>query len=157
MDPEGRAVTRAIVAGLRDAGVAILLTSHDLSDVERMADRVCILDRGRLVASGTPAALAAGARPRLRFRLDRALDDDRPAGLGLALRAVHPAATLVREPDEGYYRVDGVEPDAGLVAALATWCAASDRLIVELRTTGGTLEEIYLELVGAGDGEVGRS
>src|SRR5206468_6856816 len=70
MDPEGRSATRSIVAGLRDSGVAILLTSHDLTDVERMADRVCILDHGRIVASGTPGELAAGTIPRLRFRLE---------------------------------------------------------------------------------------
>ena len=67
MDPEGRAATRAIVADLRAAGVAILLTSHDLGDVERMADRVCVLREGRIVAAGTPAELAAGVQPRLRF------------------------------------------------------------------------------------------
>ena len=152
MDPEGRAATRGIVAGLRDDGVAILLTSHDLTDVERMADRVCILDRGRVVASGTPGELAAGARPRLRFRLDAPLDPDGLAGLGRALGAARPAATLTAEPDAGYYRVDGVEPDATLVAALAAWCATGERLIHEMRTAGGTLEEIYLELVGETSG-----
>jgi ABC-2 type transport system ATP-binding protein len=148
MDPEGRAATRGIVAGLRDEGVAILLTSHDLTDVERMADRVCILDHGRILASGTPGELAAGARPRLRFRLDSPLEADGLADLDGALRAARPGASLSAEPDVGYYRVDGVQPDAALVAALAAWCATADRLIREMRTTGGTLEEIYLELVG---------
>jgi ABC-2 type transport system ATP-binding protein len=146
MDPEGRAATRAIVAGLRDSGVGILLTSHDLTDVERMADRVCILDGGRIVASGTPGDLAAGARPRLRFRLEGPLDPTQRANLAGALAAVHAGATLEAEVDAGYYRVDGVAPDAALIAALATWCASAGRLLRELRTTGGTLEEIYLEL-----------
>ena len=148
MDPEGRAATRAIVAGLRADGVAILMTSHDLTDVERMADRVFILDRGRILASGAPAELAAGARTRLRFRLDAPLDPDGLAALGRALGAVAPAANLIVEPDSGHYRVDAVEPDATLVAALAAWCATADRLIREMRTGGGTLEEVYLELVG---------
>jgi ABC-2 type transport system ATP-binding protein len=148
MDPEGRAATRAIVAGLRDAGVAILLTSHDLTDVERMADQVCILDRGRIVAAGTPGELAAGARPRLRFRLERALDSIGQAALLLALGATHPGAVLAAEADAGYYRVDGVAPDAALIATVAGWCASSGCLIRELRTTGGTLEEVYLEITG---------
>ncbi len=148
MDPEGRATTRAIVAGLRDAGVAILLTSHDLTDVERMADRVCILDRGRIVAAGTPGELAAGATPRLRFRLERVLDQAAQAALGQALSTARPGASLGTEPDAGYYRVDGVVPDAALVATLAAWCGSADQLIRELRTTGGTLEEVYLELTG---------
>ncbi len=74
MDPEARAATRAIVAAEREEGAAILLTSHDLTDVERLADRIVILDAGRVVASGTPAELRAGATARLRFRLDRPLD-----------------------------------------------------------------------------------
>jgi ABC-2 type transport system ATP-binding protein len=149
MDPEGRATTRAIVGGLRDAGVAILLTSHDLTDVERMADRVCILDRGRIVAAGSPGELAAGARPRLRFRLEGALDPADLAGLGAALAATHPGAVIEAESDAGYARVEGVPPDAALVATLAGWCAGADRLIRELRTTGGTLEDVYLELTGS--------
>jgi ABC-2 type transport system ATP-binding protein len=149
MDPEGRAATRAIVADLRDSGVAILLTSHDLTDVERMADRVCILDRGRIVASGTPGELAAGARPRLRFRLDLPLDAGGRATLGRALEAARRGASLAVEPDAGYYRVEGALPDATLVAALADWCAAAGRLILELRTSGGTLEEVYFELTRA--------
>jgi ABC-2 type transport system ATP-binding protein len=148
MDPEGRAATRAIVAGLRDTGVAILLTSHDLTDVERMADRVCILDGGRIVASGTPGELAAGARPRLRFRLEGTLDGAGRASLSAAIAVTHPGAVIETEIDAGFYRVDGVVPDAALVAALAGWCAGADRLMRELRTTGGTLEDVYLELTG---------
>jgi ABC-2 type transport system ATP-binding protein len=147
MDPEGRAATRAIVADLRDRGAALLMTSHDLTDVERLADRICVLDGGRIVASGTPAELTAGARPRLRFRLDRPLEVAEVGGLERAIGAVRPGATVIAEPDAGTYAIDGAAPDAALVAALAAWCATADRLIVELRTTGGSLEEAYLDLV----------
>ncbi|MDO8485160.1 MAG: ABC transporter ATP-binding protein, partial [Candidatus Limnocylindrales bacterium] len=122
MDPEARAATRAIVADLRAAGVAILLTSHDLGDVERMADRVCVLHSGRIVASGTPAELAAGAWPRLRFRLDGPLPGEQLASLGQALTLARPGAELVAEPDAGRYRVEGAAPDAVVIAALADWC-----------------------------------
>ena len=46
----------------------------------------------------------------------------------------------LRYGDEGRYRVDGVSPDGALVAALASWCVGADRLIVDLRTAGGSLE-----------------
>ena len=66
MDPEARATTRAIVADLRDGGAAVLLTSHDLTDVERLADRICVLDggpdRGRRVA-GRAARRGDAAAP----------------------------------------------------------------------------------------------
>ena len=147
MDPEGRATTRAIVGHLRDEGAAILLTSHDLTDVERLADRICVLDGGRIVAAGTPAELRAGATPCLRFRLDRPLDAVAIEDLGHALATVRPGTTVGPDGDGGRYRLEGTAPDADLVAALAAWCAAVDRFIVELRTAGGSLEDAYLELV----------
>ncbi|HET9680746.1 MAG TPA: ABC transporter ATP-binding protein, partial [Candidatus Limnocylindrales bacterium] len=60
MDPEARRTTRELIAGLRAAGRAILLTTHDLVDVERLVDRVAILDRGRIRAEGSPDELMAG-------------------------------------------------------------------------------------------------
>ncbi|MEA2620457.1 MAG: type transport system ATP-binding protein [Chloroflexota bacterium] len=149
MDPQARAATRAIVADLRDAGAAILLTSHDLADVERLADRIFVLDGGRIVASGTPAGLMAGAVTRLRFRLDRALGMAELASLTGTLAEARPGAAIVPDGDSGRYRLDGAPPDPALVAGLARWCSTAGRLIVELRTAGGTLEDVYLELVGA--------
>ncbi len=150
MDPEARAATRGVVGDLRDAGAAILLTSHDLTDVERLADRIFILDGGRIVASGTPAELASRSEPRLRFRLDRALSDHETAALTDSLRATHAGLLVTSDGEAGRYRLDGLPPDPGLVAALAAWCATAGRLLVELRTAGGTLEDVYLELVAAG-------
>jgi ABC-2 type transport system ATP-binding protein len=59
MDPEARVLTRGILDGLRGDGAAILMTSHDLVDVERLADRVVIIRDGRVLASSTPAVLQA--------------------------------------------------------------------------------------------------
>jgi ABC-2 type transport system ATP-binding protein len=52
MDPEARAITRELISSLRAERIAILLTSHDLVDVERLADRVAVLVDGRIVADG---------------------------------------------------------------------------------------------------------
>jgi ABC-2 type transport system ATP-binding protein len=155
MDPEARRATRSLIAGLRAEGRAILLTTHDLGDVERLADRVVILNGGRIAAQGTPAELAAGAKPQLRFRLARRLDAAELAGLEAALRAQAPAAVPVTDPGEapGSFRVDGVAPDPALVAALAAWCEGSGIQIAELRAAAATLEELYLELTGDRDVE----
>ncbi|MEO8571928.1 MAG: ABC transporter ATP-binding protein [Chloroflexota bacterium] len=147
MDPEARAATRAIVADLRDTGAAILLTSHDLTDVERLADRICVLDGGRIVAAGTATELRAGVKPRLRFRLDRPLGTEAAAELQRALAELRPGTTVVPEDDDTRYRLEGTLPDPELISALAAWCATENRLIVESRAAGGSLEDAYLELV----------
>jgi ABC-2 type transport system ATP-binding protein len=53
LDPLGRADVREIVLGLRARGVTVILNSHLIGEVERVCDRVVILDRGRVAASGT--------------------------------------------------------------------------------------------------------
>jgi len=57
LDPLGRADVRDIVLSLREQGVAVLLNSHLIGEVERVCDRVVILDRGRVAASGSLAEL----------------------------------------------------------------------------------------------------
>jgi ABC-2 type transport system ATP-binding protein len=57
LDPAGRQMVRALLLELRDRGVAVLLNSHLLSEVELVCDRVAIMAGGRVVAAGTPEEL----------------------------------------------------------------------------------------------------
>jgi linearmycin/streptolysin S transport system ATP-binding protein len=59
VDPQSRAALLDGLAALRDGGTAILYTSHYMEEVERLCDRVGIMDHGRLLAEGTPADLVA--------------------------------------------------------------------------------------------------
>jgi len=152
MDPAAKVATRELIGGLRAAGVTVLLTTHDLGDVERLADRAAVIDHGRLVALGSPAELTAGASARLRFRLGSPLAEADRAALETALRADAVVSVVLVDEGGGRYRLDGLPPDPGVVARLATWGAEHGASIVEVRTSGGTLEERYLELVG----EAGR-
>ena len=68
LDPLGRVDVRDLVLSLKERGVAVLLNSHLIGEVERVCDRVVILDRGRVAAAGTLAELL-GSRE-LRLRLD---------------------------------------------------------------------------------------
>ncbi|HEX3263869.1 MAG TPA: ABC transporter ATP-binding protein [Solirubrobacterales bacterium] len=61
LDPAGRGIVRELLAELRSRGTSVLLNSHLLSEVERVCDRVAILNRGRVVTEGRPTELA---RPR---------------------------------------------------------------------------------------------
>jgi ABC-2 type transport system ATP-binding protein len=151
MDVEGRTATRALLGQLRNDGVTILLTSHDLTDVERVADRIGIIDRGRLVALGSPLELSQATSPVLRFRLDAPLSQPDVRALEERIREGHGAATLVEEGGSRY-RLDALEPTPQVVASIAAWCQDRGALMVELRAGGGSLEERYVELVG-GTGE----
>jgi ABC-2 type transport system ATP-binding protein len=149
MDVESRAATRSLLGRLRDEGVTILLTSHDLADVERLADRIAILDRGRIVAVGGPEELGLAASSEVRFRLPVALTEPDRRELETRLAEGRPRVSLMEDGGPGRYRLEGTAPAPDLVAALAAWCASRGGLILELRTGGGSLEERYLDLIGS--------
>jgi ABC-2 type transport system ATP-binding protein len=67
LDPLGRVDVRDIVLDLRSRGVAVLLNSHLIGEVERVCDRVVVLDRGRVAASGTLAELLGQRELRLQL------------------------------------------------------------------------------------------
>jgi ABC-2 type transport system ATP-binding protein len=151
MDVEGRAATRELLGTLRGDGVTVLLTSHDLGDVEKVADRIAILDRGRIVALGSPAELASAGDAAVRFRLPTALPNADRTELETRLRGVDGAAgAVLGDEGSGRYVVRGVAPTPALIAALTAWCGERGTLVVELRSGGASLEERYLELVGGG-------
>lgn len=59
LDPHARRMVWQLIRQLRDAGVAVVLTTHDMGEAEQLADRGYLLDAGRLVAAGTVAELTA--------------------------------------------------------------------------------------------------
>ena len=150
MDPAAKQATRERIRSLRASGTTILMTTHELGDVERLADHVAVLDRGRIVASGTPAELTGAGAPRVRFRLSAAPTAPDAAGMPVAIGA-GPGARLVPAGPGNQYELTGLDrpPDPRLVATLAAWCAERGLLLAELRVGAASLEERYLELVGA--------
>ena len=146
VDPEGRIAIRAAVAGLRERGVCIVLTTHELAEAEKMADRIVILSAGRIVLEGTPRELAgaggAGGAPALTFGA--------PPGLEVAqlAAAVGPGA-VVTETASGRYRVEAPgRPTPAVTAAVATFLAERDATLTDL-IAGRSLEDVYFEAVGA--------
>jgi ABC-2 type transport system ATP-binding protein len=140
VDPEGRLAIRAVVADLRAQGVCVLLTTHELAEAEKMADRIVILSKGRVVLDGAPSALTAATGA-------TGLVFGAPAGLDTAsLAATLGAAAQVTEVAAGRYRVTGVAGPA-TTATLATWLAERNATLTDL-VTGRTLEEVYFEAVG---------
>jgi ABC-2 type transport system ATP-binding protein len=139
LDPQARHATWELIEELRAGGVAIVLTTHYMDEAERLADRVVVIDGGRMVAEGTPAELT-GAERQLRFRA-------RP-GLGLEeLLSALPAGSAAKESPSGHYLIEGeVRPE--LLATVTAWCASHGVLAEDLRIERRTLEDVFLELTG---------
>jgi ABC-2 type transport system ATP-binding protein len=152
MDPEARRATRDLVASLHAEGRTILLTTHDLGDAERLADRVAILHRGRILAEGSPEELTTGGSTAIRFRLHAAASAAAVDSLAGRLRARHTDAELRRSGEAGTgFEVGPGAASADVVADIASWAAREGLLIVELRAGAASLEERYLELTGDAD------
>jgi ABC-2 type transport system ATP-binding protein len=143
LDPQARHATWDVVRQLRADGVTVLLTTHHMEEAERLADRIVVVDSGRVVAEGTPAELTrGGADGQLRFAAPPGLD---VAGLAAAL----PAGVVVSEPRRGEYLVEGAV-DPHLLAAVTAWCAAHGVMAEDLRVQRRSLEDVFLELTGHG-------
>ena len=82
LDPLGRVDVRDIVLSLRERGVAVLLNSHLIGEVERVCDRVVILDKGRVAASGSLAELLGQRELRLHLTEPTAAVEERLAAAG---------------------------------------------------------------------------
>ncbi len=141
LDPQARHATWELIDSLRAAGTAVILATHYMEEAERLADRVAIVDHGRLVADGTPASLT-GTAGQLRFRAEPGLDTD-------GLLAALPAGSAAKESPAGHYlveRSEGIEPQ--LIAAVTAWCAERGVLAAKLQIESRTLEDVFLELTG---------
>ena len=139
LDPQARHATWELVEELRACGVSVVLTTHHMDEAERLADRVVIVDHGKVVAEGSPAELT-GAERQLRFRARPAL------GLDELLSAL-PAGSAAKESPAGHYLVEGdVRPE--LLATVTAWCASHGVMTEDLRIERRTLEDVFLELTG---------
>jgi ABC-2 type transport system ATP-binding protein len=101
LDPRGRRTIWQIVRDLADAGTTIFLTTQYLEEADQHADRIAVLDRGKLVAEGTPDELKRqipGAHLRLHFRDTAALD---AAARALGEAARDDDALVLRVPTDG--------------------------------------------------------
>ena len=139
VDVAGRQVIREVIGELRDRGACVLLATHELDEAERVADRVVIVDHGRLLAEGTPAELmSATERTSIDFGAPPDLD---VAGLSAAVGA------SVVEVRPGQYSV-ATAPSPATVAAITAWLAEHDLPLGDLRAGRQSLEDVFLRLTG---------
>ncbi len=117
-DPSARRQAWDVIAGLRDLGKAVFLTTHYMDEAQRLADRVTIIAAGEIVARGTPADLGRRETQAATIRFHR-------GGEEIAVKTMTPVETLHELTGEALARGEELEG---------------------LEVTRPTLEDVYLEL-----------
>jgi ABC-2 type transport system ATP-binding protein len=137
LDPAARRIAWELISAVRDRGSTVVLVTHFMEEAERLCDRLIVLDRGRIVAAGTPAGVAAehGGGTLIRFSA---------GGRELAWLESVPHVRRVSRHGSGV-EVAGDGPVLPLVAA-----ALVQRGVVpdDLHAEQPTLEDAFLALVG---------
>jgi ABC-2 type transport system ATP-binding protein len=141
MDAHARIVVWDLIDGLRRDGVTVVLTTHQLTEAEQLADHLVIIDHGVAVAQGTPAELMGrGAENQLRFSAPPKLD------LTLLIAAL-PESYQANEVAPGEYLVEG-EIDPQVLATVTAWCARLNVLATGMRVEQRSLEDVFLDITG---------
>ncbi|MDZ5663544.1 ABC transporter ATP-binding protein [Nocardioides sp. S-58] len=144
MDPQARRTTWEMLREIRADGVTVVLTTHHMDEAEQLADRIHIIDRGTVIASGTPAELTRGGRSAtIRLVVNRPFPDGAPE----SLRAELGPETEVRQLDEVSMLIHG-PADSSTLGLVSRWCERHDVLPQTLNLGQRTLEDVFLELTG---------
>ncbi len=143
LDPQARRTIWDLVTGIRERGTTVFLTTHLMEEAERLCDRVAILDHGRIVEVGTPAALVRKHCPERSVVFTS--DDDvaeRMQGLGELERGQEVAAPGAT------WTIRGADDD--FVTAVIHRIAREGVHVRGFRTEIPTLEDVFLRLTGHG-------
>jgi ABC-2 type transport system ATP-binding protein len=140
LDPQSRRQLWDLVNGLRAEGRSVLLTTHYMDEAERLCDRVGVVDKGKMIALGTPKDLIAslGGQQVVELASDRALDD---AGLE-TVRGVRAARKVA---DAWALTVDEVHVS---IPALLDHLEKLGAPLTRLSTHHATLEDVFVSLTG---------
>ncbi|KAB1949622.1 ABC transporter ATP-binding protein [Brevibacterium linens] len=140
LDPQAREVVHSFIRDLADSGVAVVLTTHDLTEAEELSDEVVVIDRGRIIAQGAPEELrsaSAGSRA-----LTIRLDSPAPANLVDRLTGLGPASA-----QGSLIIIDGA-PTASQIAAACTAIAEAGGQITDIGMQRQSLSDVFFELTG---------
>jgi ABC-2 type transport system ATP-binding protein len=138
LDPQARRKMWALIRRLHEEGRTLLITTHSMEEAEALCRRVAIIDRGRLIAAGTPARLVSGLGAGSLIKTD----------LDLPLEAVQPLPGVVRVRYTGQHlEVETRQPNDTL-AALSSLAQQHGRRLGEVSLRQPNLEDVFLTLTG---------
>ena len=138
LDPQARRDTWQLIENVRDGGVTVILVTHFMEEAERLADRIALIDAGRVVALDTPAAIVSrvDAEQRLSFRPSAPIDDELLTDLP-EVRAVSREGATVMVAGTGNF-----------VQAVMAALARHQIVANELRIDQADLDDAFVALTG---------
>jgi ABC-2 type transport system ATP-binding protein len=148
LDIESRAAIWRVLRQLCSQGTTVLLSSHYLEEVDALADRLAILEAGRVIAEGTPAALKGalgGDRVTLRVR---EFSDAQEADRVQRLLAACPGVRQVVVNQAQGYSLNLVVEHEGVVEQLRCQLADADLPVFALAQSRPSLDDVYLQATG---------
>jgi ABC-2 type transport system ATP-binding protein len=143
LDPQSRRNLWDLVRRINAEGRTVVLTTHYMEEAEALADRVAIVDHGRLVALDTPAGLIGSldGGHRIRFAVPHPVDERGLADLPGVAHVARRANGQLR------YELTVTDPSTA-VPALFAWAAAAAIDLAEVQVAAPTLEDVFLARTG---------
>ena len=144
LDPTGIREMRELLRRVADGGLTVLVSSHQLSELQQVCDHLVMLDQGRRVFQGTTSELLAAGTDRV------VLASEHPRDLDRVLRIVlDRVSSASRQGRQVHVPLDGVDDVTAFLAELNRATMAEAITLVEMSVGAGTLEDRYASLVGA--------
>lgn len=146
LDPVSRQVVITMIERLKQANVAIILTTHLLEDAHRLADHVVLINNGVVEKSGTVAELTNSLdKPPLCFSVDRHIGSDELATFPEHLQITAQEELSQKESGNYQWRVTGADSSEDLVA-ITQWWHSVGLMPVDISMTEKTLEDVFWQL-----------
>ena len=142
MDPQARRATWDIIREVKESGATVLLTTHFMDEAERLADRIAIIDGGKLIAQDTPAGLTRSQSTTTTEVYFSVSGDVNMADLGRV-----PSARGLRSDGPGNFILETGDPRTALME-LAQWARDHQLDISSVRVGRSSLEDVFLRLTG---------
>jgi ABC-2 type transport system ATP-binding protein len=143
LDPHSRNELWAVLRELVDDGTTLLLTTQYLEEADRLADRIAVIDGGRVIARGTPGELKArvgGERVVVTLRGADQLD--------AAAEAIAPLAAEIPHGDAGTLEVTAAVAAGTTLLGIVRALDEADVAVADVALRGATLDDAFLTLTG---------
>jgi ABC-2 type transport system ATP-binding protein len=148
LDIESRAAIWQVLRQLRDQGTTVLLSSHYLEEVDALADRLAIIDEGRVLAEGTPAELkAALGGDRVTLRVREFSDEGEAERVRAILQSCQGVRQVVVNRAQGY-SLNLVVDDGEVIERLRCQLAEAQLPVFALAQSRPSLDDVYLQATG---------